>query len=76
MNVAELELHAEQMLALRRENAQLRNDVEAQRKTLTRFGWERDQWRTRYLDLHERLVRLTSVQAEARNLRGDDDGHA
>jgi hypothetical protein len=27
-----------------------------------------------WLDLHERLVRLTSVQAEAANLRGDNHG--
>ena len=49
--------------------AQLTNDVEAQRKALKRATWERDQWRTRYLDLNERVARLYDLKETINEVR-------
>jgi len=47
---------------------QLQNDVDAQRKVIKRSQWERDQWRTRYLDLQERVNRLYDLKETVREV--------
>jgi uncharacterized protein (DUF2132 family) len=47
---------------------QLTNDVDAQRKVIKRSQWERDQWRTRYLDLQDRVNRLYDLKETVREV--------
>ena len=47
----------------------LSHDVEAQRKALHRVTDERDQWRSKYLDLLERVHRLGEVQRGVEEVR-------
>jgi len=44
-------------------------DAEALRKALQRSQWERDQWRTRYLDLQERVNRLYDLKETIREVK-------
>jgi uncharacterized protein (DUF2132 family) len=54
---------------LARRVVELTSDVEAQRKALKRSQWERDQWRTRYLELQERVNRLYDLKETIREVK-------
>ena len=51
---------------------QLEHDVEAQRKALERATYERDRWRTAYLNLHGKVMALASARATVSELRNEN----
>jgi hypothetical protein len=49
--------------------ASMSRDLGAIRKSFERAIWERDQWRSKYLDLLERVHRLGEVQRGVEEVR-------
>lgn len=69
LDPTDAQIAAEREIELRREIIRLRQDVDAQRRTIERMTHERDFWRDQYQQLKSRIGELCRIAAGAAELR-------